>query len=121
MYVPRRQRGIGLFGWVAILLLVGAAAVVAIRIGPPYAQYITLVGVVESVHEDPMLRNGPPEDLRRALNTRMRLNEVDHLGKQVLEIYRPAGQLIIDIKYEVEKPLIGNAYILLKFNKRVGP
>ncbi|MDX1608662.1 MAG: DUF4845 domain-containing protein [Halofilum sp. (in: g-proteobacteria)] len=105
----------------AILLLVGAAAVVAIRIGPPYAQYITLVGVVESVHEDPMLRNGPPEDLRRALNTRMRLNEVDHLGKQVLEIYRPAGQLIIDIKYEVEKPLIGNAYILLKFNKRVGP
>lgn len=121
MYVPRHQRGITFLGWMAILFLAIVVGLIGIRIGPPYAEYVTLVGVVESVHEDRMLREGPESDLKRALDTRMRLNEVDDIGREVITIQRPAGQLIFDINYEVEKPLVGNLYLLLKFNKRIGP
>lgn len=121
MYVPRRQRGITFLGWMAILFLAIAAGYVGIQIGPPYANYVTLVGVVESVHEDRGLRDAPMSDIRRALNTRMRLNEVDDLGRDVVEIHQPGGELAFSIIYEVEKPLIGNVHLLLKFDKRIGP
>lgn len=121
MYVPRRQRGITFLGWVAILFLAIAVGIIGIRIGPPYAEYVTLVKVVESVHQDRGLRDGPESDLKRALNTRMRLNEVDDIGREVISIQRPGGQLVFDINYEVEKPLVGNLHLLLKFNKRIGP
>lgn len=121
MYVPQHQRGITFLGWVAILFLAVAAGYVGVQIGPPYANYVTLVGVVESVHEDRGLREAPLSDIRQALMTRMRLNEVDELGRDVIEIHQPAGQLIFDINYEVERPLVGNVHLLLKFNKRIGP
>lgn len=119
MYVPRRQRGITFLGWMAILLLAISAGYVGIQIGPPYANYITLVGVVESVHEDRGLRDSPEADIRRALNTRMRLNEVDDL-RDVVTMRQPGGDVAFDIDYEVEKPLIGNVHLLLKFKKRIG-
>ena len=121
MYVPRRQRGISFLGWVALLFLVGFAGLVALRIVPPYAQYMTLVTVVESIHEDPSLRNAPLADVQQALGTRMRLNEVDHLGKDVVDIHQPDGKLVFTIDYEVVRPLVANVHVLLKFNKRVGP
>ncbi len=125
MHVPRRQRGISFLGWVAILLLVGFAGYVAIQIGPPYAQYITIVKVVEGIHEDRGLVGKPMPEIRSALNTRLRLNEADELAdgrrtKDLIFMNRPGGNLVLDIDYEVEKPLVGNVYLLLKFQKRVG-
>lgn len=120
MYVPKGQRGIGLFGWIAILLLVISAATISIRIGPPIIDHTYLMGTIESVYNDHGLRQGPLSDVKRALNTRLRVNNVDHL-KQHIEIYQPSGQLAFTVKYEVERPLIGNAYILLKFDEQLGP
>jgi len=126
MYVPRRQRGVTFLGWIAILLLAVGAGYVAIQTAPVYANYLTLVDVVESVQRDPGLKGRPMRDVRLALNTRMRLNEVDRLdndqlGKDVVQLSRPGGQLVMVIDYWVEKPLVGNMYLLMKFYRRVGP
>lgn len=127
MYVPRRQRGVSFLGWVAILLLAGGAAYVGIQIGPPYANYLTLVQVVEGVHEDSALRRAPMPEISRALNTRLGLNEVDRLDKRrlkardVIDIRRPGGRLVFMIDYSIERHLAGNLYLLLKFNKQIGP
>lgn len=120
MYVPQHQRGITFLGWMAILFLAVAAGYVGVQIGPPYAGYVTLVDVVESVHEDRGLRDAPLSDVRRALNTRMRLNEVDDLSDYV-DIHQPGGEYVFTIRYDVEKHLIGNVHLLLKFDKRIGP
>ena len=126
MYVPRRQRGVTFLGWIAILLLAIGAGYVAIQTGPVYANYLTLVDVVESVQRDPTLEGRPMREIRLALNTRMRLNEVDVIGndqrgKDVVDLSRPGGDLVMVIDYWVEKPLVGNMYLLMKFYKRVGP
>lgn len=120
MYVPKHQRGVSLWGWIAILLLVIGAGVVSIRLFGPIRDHITLMNVVESVYEDPEFNQAPMRDVKLALNTRLRINDVDHL-KDTIEIYQPSGRLSFVINYEVEKPLVANAYILLKFDEQLGP
>jgi len=120
MYVPKHQRGISLWGWIAILLLVIGAGAVAVRLFGPIRDHITLMSVVESIYEDPEFSQAPMPDIKRALNTRLRVNDVDHL-KDTIEIYQPSGRLSITVNYEVERPLIANAYILLKFDEQLGP
>jgi len=120
MYVPKHQRGISLWGWIAILLLVLAAGTVSVRLFGPIRDHITLMKVVESVQQDPQFRDAPMRDIRLALHTRMRINDVDHL-RDVVEMYQPNGQLAFVVQYEVERPLIWNAYILLKYDEQIGP
>jgi len=120
MYVPKHQRGVSLWGWIAILLLVIGAGIVSIRLFGPIRDHLTLMNVVESVYEDPEFNQAPMRDVKRALNTRLRINDVDHL-KDVIEIYQPSGRLSFVVSYEVEKPLVANAYILLKFDEQLGP
>lgn len=120
MYVPRYQRGVSLWGWIAIVLLVVGAATVAVRLFGPIRDHLTLMSVVESVYNDQELREGPIGDVRQALGTRLTVNDVDYLKDEVV-ILRPGGKLAFQVYYEVEKPLFGNAYILLRFDEQVGP
>lgn len=120
MYVPKHQRGVSLWGWIAILLLVIAAGTVSVRLFGPVRDHITLMKVVESVHQDPQFNEAAMRDIRLALHTRLRINDVDHL-RDVIEIYQPQGKLSFVVNYEVERPLFGNAYILLKFDEQLGP
>lgn len=121
MRTPYRQRGVSIPVLITLLILVGFVVMIGIRITPVYFNYYTLVSLVKSVQQDPSLRDQPTRDIREALDKRMRLNEVDDLGYEVVEIKRPGGELVLDIAYEVRRPFIGNIDLIVRFNRRVGP
>lgn len=116
-----RQRGVSIPALIALLIVVGFVIMIGVRLAPVYFNYYTLVSLVKSVQEDPQLRDSPEPEVREAVNKRMRLNEVDDLGYDVVTINRPSSGLILDIAYEVRRPLIGNIDMVVYFNRRVGP
>lgn len=121
MRMPYRQRGVSVPALIALLVVVGFVVMIGVRLTPVYFNYYTLVSLVKSVQQDPSLRGAPTEEIRAALDKRMRLNEVDDLGYDVVQIRRPGGGLALDIAYEVRRPFIGNIDMIVSFNRRVGP
>lgn len=121
MHMPIRQRGISIPALLAILLIVAFVVMIAVRLTPVYFDYYTLVSVVKSVQQDQDLRNESTDEVRSALDKRMRLNEIDDLGYDVVAVKRPGGGLALDIAYEVRRPFIGNIDMVVYFNRRIGP
>lgn len=121
MRTPYRQRGISIPALIALLIVLGFVVMIGMRLTPVYFSYYTLVSLVKSVHQDPSFREQSTKEIREAVNKRMRLNEVDDLGYEVVKIRRPGGGLVLDIAYEERRPFIGNIDLIVSFNRRVGP
>jgi len=114
------QRGITLISLLAIIVLISFAALIVVRIAPSYFTYYTIVSIAESVHDDPELRNGSPHDVRQALNTRMRINDVEGQGYDVIRPQQKNGEWTFAIDYEDRRPLIGNIDVVMRYHRRIG-
>jgi len=123
MHSLHRQRGLSFLGWIALLLVVGFAVTVAAKIVPAYYDYYTILQVVDSVQTDQGLRDAPMSKIRYALKSRMRINNVDDVGKldHLMDIERAGGVLTLNIDYEVRRHLLGNVDLVIHFQRRVGP
>ncbi|MDZ7749512.1 MAG: DUF4845 domain-containing protein [Halofilum sp. (in: g-proteobacteria)] len=121
MRTPHSQRGISMLSWIAILLVVGFFVLFAMRTVPAYFNYYTLVQVAQGVQQDGSLRDVPVQELRSKLNTRMRINDVDDVGYDAIEIRQgSSGGWLLVVDYEVREPLLLNIDLVMSFNKRIG-
>ncbi len=112
-----KQRGMSPVAWIAILLVVGFFAYFGSKVVPAYFNYYSLLDVVEGVKNDRTLRNAPVGELRSTLRKRMRLNDVDDLGDEVITIERRGGELEMTIDYRVREPFIANIDLLMTFQR----
>jgi|GEM_PF-6662307 len=110
-------------GWIALLLVVGFAVTVAAKLVPAYFNYLTLVDVAESVQQDAKLQEAPMNQVRYAVKSRMRINNIDDIGdlKDLMDIEQTGGALILNIDYEVRRHLLGNVDLIIHFQRRIGP
>lgn len=116
----KRQRGLSPLGWVALLLVVAFAAIVAIRIVPVYLDYYAVVSSAKSVHTDAALQGRNVEEMRDSLKKQLRINDVDDLGDDVVTIKRSRGGIEMIVDYEIREHLIGNVDVVMTFHRRIG-
>lgn len=115
-----KQRGLSPLGWLALLLVVSFAVIVAIRIVPVYLDYYTVVESAKSVYSKDALQDGTERELRRALDKQFRINDVDDIGDDIVHIERTRDGIEMVVDYEVREHLIGNIDLVMKFHRRIG-
>lgn len=116
----RGQRGLSSVGWIALLIVVGFAAIAGIRIVPAYLDYYSVVSSAKSAHNKGALEGLSTTEVRETLRKQMRINNVDDIGDRVVSIKRSRGGIEMVIDYEVREPLIGNVDVILRFNRTIG-
>lgn len=116
----KRQRGLSPLGWIALLLVVAFAAIVAIRIVPVYLDYYAVVNSAKSVHTEAALKGRSVEEMRSSLEKTLRINDVDDLGDDIVTIKRTRGGIEMTVDYEVREHLIGNIDVVMTFHRRIG-
>ncbi len=114
------QRGLSPITWIALLLVVGFAAIVAIRIVPVYLDYYTVVESAKSVYSKDSRQDGAELDVRRALDKQLRINDVDDIGDDIVHIERTRDGIEMVVDYEVREHLIGNIDLVMKFHRKIG-
>ncbi len=115
----KRQRGLSPLGWIALLLVIGFAAIVAIRIVPVYMDYYAVVSSAKSVHTQGALQGGTEQELRRALDKQLSINDVNDIGDDIVTIKRSRNGIEMTVDYEVREHLIGNIDLVMKFHRRI--
>lgn len=116
MNTRQHQSGMSILSILVILLMVGFFILCAIRIIPPYTEYLTVRGIVSkmAMETDPVTES--PSDIRRKFANLFNTNQIYKLDYKEVEIYSKGGKTYIDANYEVRLPIIWRIDAVLKLD-----
>jgi Tfp pilus assembly protein PilE len=117
MNVASRQRGLTLIGWLLVIVVIGTAATLAVRLIPHYIEHRTLVSIVHALPSDGVHRMPMPE-LQDALERRFTVNSIyDKRVRDVITVERRRDGTDVVLAYEVREPLVANVDLIITFNR----
>ena len=103
-------------GMLLIAMMVGFFVMCAIRMAPPYFEYLSVKEIVQKValEYDPATES--TGQIRRKLDNLFNTNQIYELDPRDVEVYRKDGKTYIDANYEVRIPVMGRIDAVLKFD-----
>ena len=111
----RRQAGLSMIGFMLVAVLVAAGVLVGFKLMPAYIEYYSLKNVLNSIVNDPDMRDAPVADVKRSFERRSMMADVKVVTASDLEISKQGGALTIATSYSVKVPLAGNVSACLDF------
>ena len=86
MNSPSRQGGMSLLGMLAIAMMVGFFVMCAIRMAPPYFEYLSVRNIVESIASEHGAEQFGLSDIRRRIGNQFNTNQIYHLKPKEVEV-----------------------------------
>ena len=114
----RQMRGFSILS-LSLSLLLGGLLVLALRIVPIYAEYLTVCDVIVRAAAQHDSEAQPLADLRVRIAKLLKANQVDDTSIDEIEIYRDRRFIGVDANYEKRFPLFWILDGLMKFDDRV--
>ena len=119
MYSKNREQGLTFISWLVILLVVGFAISIGLKVGPVYLEHFAVKKSLESLKEEPLISRKSVADIRKMLMARLDMNSIYHLGKENVLIGRAGGVTSVTIKYEERREVVGNLSLIMTFNDSI--
>ena len=116
MKTPLRQSGMSVPSMLVIAMMVGFFAMSAIRMSPPYFEYLSVRNIIENIASEHGAEGFSPNDIRKRIANQFNTNQIYQLKPKDVEVYRKDGQTYIDANYEVRMPMAGRIDAVLKFD-----
>ncbi|HBR96624.1 MAG TPA: hypothetical protein DD979_04510 [Gammaproteobacteria bacterium] len=114
-----RQRGIGLIGAMVVIAIIAAAAIFAMSAAPMYFNHMTVMDIAKDVSQEPGLRDKSVRQIKQSVAQRFQTNSLWDLDPaEVISVRRDRELgLIVDVDYEVRRPLIYNMELVARFHE----
>jgi type II secretory pathway pseudopilin PulG len=112
-----REAGVSLSGLIVVLAVLGAVALVAIRVFPAWAEYRSIKNAIVAAKA---AGNGTRE-IQQAFERNAEINNITAISARDLVISRDKGQADISFAYEKRIPLAGNVSLLIDFAGTTDP
>ena len=114
---PRqRQTGLSIPGILAVLIMVGFFFMCAIRMAPPYFEYLSVKDIIARIVMEPEADKRGIAQIRRKIANIFNTNQIYELEPKDVEVYRKNGKTYVDANYEVRVPVMGRIDAVLKFD-----
>ena len=114
----RQMRGFSIWS-LSLSLLLGGLLMLALRIMPIYAEYLTVRDVIVRAAAQHDSETQPLADLRVRIAKLLKANRVDDTSIDEIEIYRDRGFIVVDANYEKRFPLFWILDGVMKFDDLV--
>jgi hypothetical protein len=110
-YFLHAERGVSLSGLIVVLAIIGALAVVAMKVVPTVIEYRAVQGGVERAKET----GGSPAEMVRAFDKNASVNDIAAVRGRDLVVTRDGGQTELSFAYEKRIPLAGNVSLVIDY------
>ena len=123
MRSKRRQRGMS--GWVILYILVtlGAAGLIGLRLLPVYMDSFKIDKGLKAVIEDASATSQNKRAILEALIKRLDIDSVEAIHyknyKEVVKVTKKGDKVTIVAAYRTETPLFANVLLVADFKKKV--
>lgn len=119
MGMRSRQRGIGWFGVLCVLAVLGFCAVVGVKMLPLYLNQMKVASSVKKVATDPAYANAEAGQLRSALQRYWDIESIETLTPREIKVKRTEHGRYLSYDYEVRERLFYNIHVVLHFQDDV--
>jgi hypothetical protein len=103
-----RQRGITLSGFVLWAIVLVTFALLGLRIGPPYLEYLAIQKQLKAIANDPEARSGLRRDVENVFSRRAAIENIKSISAKDLQISKQGDQLVVSVDYSVCVPVVAN-------------
>lgn len=115
----RDQKGMTLIGWMLVLAIGGFFLTLILKLTPTYLEYFSVASSLDSLKKEPAAVRKSPSEIRDLLGRRFEVNSVNDIEARQVHISVSNGHTVVEAKYHVQVPLMGNVDALVRFDKRV--
>ena len=109
------QKGLGWFGLLIVLGLIGFFATIAIKVLPIYLNQMKVTTSVNKVAADPQNGTADPREIRNDLQRFWDIDDVQYLPVSEVKVKRTQNGRFISYDYEARERLFYNIYIVIEF------
>ncbi|MCC6705954.1 MAG: DUF4845 domain-containing protein [Gammaproteobacteria bacterium] len=129
MISKRRQRGITLSGLITGCIVLGAAALLAMKLWPVYNEKMKVDQAMEHLGSNPDAARMSKGEVVQALMRQFDVSDVDRFDtpglSKVVTVGKKKGtnDKVVMIEYEIRAPLFGNLDVIMNYRnvKEFGP
>lgn len=113
-----RQKGVGLVGWLVIIVIAIFFLMLAVRLVPMYYDSFVVSSIFSDVAEDPSIQS--PSDIRSTIRKRFNINTMTQLSVDDVKIIQ-LGDHRYRVKFHYTKraPFFGNLSLIGDFEEKV--
>jgi hypothetical protein len=111
------QDGVSLSGLIVVLAVLGALALVLIKVTPALIEYRAVKNAIVRAKAE----GGTEREIRQAFDRNAGVNEIDAIAGRDLAITRGEGGVEVAFAYEKRVPLAGNVSLLFDFAGTTDP
>jgi hypothetical protein len=117
MQLRHRQRGLGLWGWIFVLGVIGFVALVALKLIPIYLAELGIQRVVSSTAKDPGNGSLALPELRKAMRTRWDVEGITTLRVEDVKLVKSGTGRALTYDYKAEAELFYNISLVVHFQE----
>jgi len=111
-----KQQGLTFIGLILVLGLIGIIVLSVLKVFPVYMEHLSVQTSVETLADDPKIKNMSVRQIRTLLNKKFNMNAVTSVRAADAKIRKSGGEILFRLDYEVRKEYIGNVDIVLSFS-----
>lgn len=118
MVLRSGQRGLGLWGWIFVLGVIGFVALIAMQLTPIYLEEMSIERVVRQTAQDPGNASLPIPELRKAMKLRWDVEGIDRLSVNDVKIVQFGSGRALSYEYDAKADLFYNISLLVHFEQK---
>ncbi|KRA44512.1 DUF4845 domain-containing protein [Pseudoxanthomonas sp. Root630] len=114
--MKRNQGGMTLLGFLMVLVVVGFAAFIAMRLFPMYQEFYSVKSALKGLSNEAGVSDMDPAKIQDLFFRRLYINYSENVKPANVKIERMDGGWKMSVNYEVRRPLLGNLDVVGKFD-----
>ena len=117
MHRVKNQAGLTAIGLILILIPVGLAVYIILRVAPAYIEALSVGDVVNSLKKEIDLKDKSRDEIYTMIKKRFEVNNITSVDKDDIKIQKTVNDVTVTIDYEARAPLFGNVALAFSFHK----
>ncbi|MES2355459.1 MAG: DUF4845 domain-containing protein [Pseudomonadota bacterium] len=111
-----RQRGEGVIGVALLVVVIGFAVIIGLKLTPIYLEYMAVKRAIVNTAQSPELKNATVNELRKSIERRFEVDNVKAITPADVDITKEGGRPVLSASYSVKVPLVSNVNLCIDFN-----
>jgi len=112
----KKQKGLTLISWLAIIAVVLFNAIIAMNIVPVYLNDHSVKTLMESLESDSSVRGATPKKIKQVITKKLRVNNVYSVTKEHITIKKTnKNEYLVTVEYEPRGKLVGSLDYIATF------
>jgi hypothetical protein len=118
MQLRNKQRGLGLWGWIFVLGVIGFFTLITLKLVPIYLAEMSIQRVVKAAANDPTNSSAPIQVLRNNMKTRWDVEGITTLSVNDITLEKYGAGRALAYDYEARTELFGNISLVVSFAEK---